>query len=81
MPKGAKAIYRYRELCALHGDEKARELLLAEHHQQAVAEAARPKTFEQQLERARNGARLVAVQHIRRPDPSGTLGGIATAAL
>jgi hypothetical protein len=36
----------------------------------------RPMSFEEQLERVANGAKLVEVTRIRRPDPTMTLGGV-----
>lgn len=38
-------------------------------------------TFQQQLDRVANGAKLVTVQPLRRPDPEGTLGGVGSAML
>lgn len=49
----------------------------------AVAPARPPRfrTFEDQLEAVRRGANLVEIATLRRPDPSMTLGGVATGAL
>jgi hypothetical protein len=83
LPKGSKWIYRYRELLRTFDPEAAKAKLLEEHAAlaRAAALAAKPRTFDEQLAAVRNGARLVNVRHIRRPDPTGTLGGVATGAL
>ncbi len=79
---------RFRTLCAEIGPFAAKAQLLGEIEAERAAadavrraEAARPKSFEEQLERVRNGAKLIAVVPLRRPDPTMTLGGIATGAL
>lgn len=84
-PKGRTAMAIYRRYAAEHGYPAAREKLIADRaavSAAARAEASRPKTFEEQLAAVAAGtARLVANIPLRRPDPIGTLGGVATAAL
>lgn len=69
---------RHRQLVRETGAEAAKATILTEIAALKKAERARPRTFEEQLEMVRNGARLVPRFTHRRPDPSGTLGGIAT---
>lgn len=78
----------YRNLAFDHGLDEAKRIILGrietERSEAAAArraEAARPKTFAEQLERVRNGAALVNVIRLRRPDPAMTLGGVATGAM
>lgn len=40
-----------------------------------------PMTFDEQLEKVRNGANIAEVAPVRRPDPEGTLGGVGSAML
>lgn len=71
---------RFRILVRKHGEEEARRILKAEY----AAERERMKRedpFAYQLERARNGAGVSVKIPLRRPDPTGTLGGIASAAM
>jgi len=79
LPKGM--IYRYRALVAEHGPEAAKAILLDQLAADRRAEAARPKTFEDQLRRVRAGAGLTARPIIRKAAPDMTLGGVATGAL
>ncbi len=88
LPKDTNLRQRFRRLCRIHEVDEAKRIMLDELAAQARVraeaarrEAARPKTFEEQLEMVRRGARLVTVVPIRRSEPSYTLGGIATAAL
>ena len=72
-----------------HGFAEAKHLFLARIEDERAAEAAaraaeraRPKTFDEQLARiARGEVRVVDRIPLRRPDPSMTLGGVASAAL
>lgn len=72
---------RHRELVHAHGLEEAKRLVLAEIVAARRAAAERPKIFEEQLARVAAGASLVTRVPLRRPDPAGTLGGVATGAL
>lgn len=88
LPPGAKHIYRFRALVAEHGAAEGRRIMQAEiaaavgaAAELQRAEAARPLSFEQQLERARAGARLEQRLILHKPAPDMTLGGIATGAL
>lgn len=79
---------RFRHLSAEIGQSAAKAQILGEIEAEKIAavaalqaEAARPKSFEEPLERVRNGARLITVAPLRRPAPMMTLGGIATGAL
>lgn len=70
---------RFRALIREHGEEEARRVLKAEY----AAEDERKRRedpFGYQLERVRQGAGLVRKVDISRAGPSGTLGGIASAA-
>lgn len=81
--------HQFRELCHKHGFDEAKQLVIAEVEAQRLAdvaaraaERARPKTFEEQLARVASGqARAVTKIVLRRPDPSMTLGGVASGAL
>lgn len=48
---------------------------------QVEIDRRRPLTFAEQLERVKNGARIIDKVPLRRPDPTMTLGGVASAAL
>jgi hypothetical protein len=84
-PKGRTAMALYRRYAAEHGYPAARQKLADDRAATAVAareEARRPKSFEEQLAMVAAGkARVVANIPLRRPDPTGTLGGVATGAL
>lgn len=90
LPTGAKHIYRYRQLLATMPPDQAKAAMLAEIEQAEAAnraarqaEAARPLTFEEQLERVRTG-RATIVANIPMPTralPDMTLGGVATGQL
>ena len=69
---------RHRQLVRETGTEAAKATILAEIAAKRKAERDRPKSFEEQLEMVRNGARLVQRFTPRRTDPAGTLGGVAT---
>lgn len=81
--------HEFRALAHDHGHDEGKRLFLArledERRTEAAARAAeraRPKSFEEQMARlARGEAQLVSNAPLRRPDPSMTLGGIATGAL
>lgn len=92
LPKGAKNIYRYRELLRSMSAEEAKATILAEI-EQARLEAAelrkaehrplRSLSFEEQLQRVRSGEARV-VRNIPMPTralPDITLGGVATGQL
>lgn len=86
--KGPRDIVRFRELIIELGYAAAipamkRDMLDRERAAQAAREAERirPKTFEEQLERVRAGAKIEIRQPIRKADPAFTLGGVATGAL
>lgn len=86
--KGPHDIVRFRELIIELGYDAAipamkRELIERERAAQAAREAERirPKTFEEQLARVRDGAKIEIRQPIRKADPTYTLGGVATGAL
>lgn len=82
MPKGIRWLYRFRALSHEHGAEAAKAMVLAEESAERRAEAARPKTFEEQLAAVRAGKVGISTkQTIRSADPTYTLGGIATGAL
>lgn len=92
LPGGARSIYRFRQLCRKHPRAEAEAILrgelgaeqvtrAAEEERRRKAEAARPRSFEEQLARVAAGARLVARTPLRRADPNFTLGGVATGAL
>ncbi len=68
-------------LAVEHGVDQAVILLKAEMAATRAAERARPRSFEEQLAAVRAGAGLVDKIALRRPDPTMTLGGIASAAL
>lgn len=55
----------------------ARKIIL----DRAKADEANRCPFERQLEKVRNGAGLVTVRPVRKPDPQGTLGGVASGML
>ncbi len=82
-------IHRLRKLTIEHGLGEAERILRAEiaaaetaEQDARRAERKRPLTFEEQLARvARGEVRLVNKMVLRRPDPSITLGGIATGSL
>lgn len=90
LPTGAKHIYRYGQLLATMPADQAKAAMLAEIEQVVAAdraarqaEAARPLTFEEQLERVRAG-RATLVANIPMPTralPDMTLGGVATGQL
>lgn len=79
----------FRALAHEHGQDEGKRLFLErldderrEAEQARLAERARPKTFDEQLALIASGkARLVARVPLRRPDPSVTLGGVATGAI
>ena len=84
----AGMLRRFRQLAAEIGPDAAKAQIVAEiaADKAAViaarqAEAARPKSFEEQLERVRNGAKIITITPLRRPGPMMTLGGVATGAL
>lgn len=72
---------RFFELVREHGFDDGKQMLQAELAQTRRAEAARPRTFEETLAKVAAGARLVTVTPLRRPDPTMTLGGVATGTL
>lgn len=74
----AGQIFRYRDLSREIGAEAAKAQILAEMAAAKRAAAAQPLTFEQQLERVRNGASISTHQPIRRALPDVTFGGVAT---
>lgn len=83
-PTGRLAMAKYRQYAALHGYPAARLKLAADRDAGAAtarAEARRPKSFEEQLAAVAAGAALVEKVALRRPDPTMTLGGVATGAL
>jgi hypothetical protein len=47
----------------------------------APSEPSRPRTFEEQMEAVRNGAKLVPALNLRKPGPDMTLGGVGSAML
>ena len=61
-------------LCRYHFIAKTREV-----QRRMAGETVTP--FERQLEKVRNGAGLVNVIPVRRPNPEGTLGGVASGML
>jgi hypothetical protein len=63
------------------GFDQAKATICRQLAEQRRAEATRPKTFEEQLARVAAGAALTVKVPLRRPDPTGTLGGVATGAL
>jgi hypothetical protein len=69
---------RYRQLCHAHGAAEARRIVREEIAAGRDAERHRRKSFDEQLEAVRNGARLVGRFVPQRPAPDGTLGGVAT---
>lgn len=86
LPKGQ--LHRYRALVHQFGVERAKAMIIEEAEQtrrvQAEADAAarsRKLTFEEQLERVRQGAKLISVPVIRRAAPDMTLGGNALASI
>ena len=91
MPTGTANLYRYRQLLRIHGTEQ--EALKALQEEQATAradaeaqrraEASRPKTFEEQLERIRRGEVTISrkIPIPTRALPDMTLGGVATGQL
>jgi hypothetical protein len=87
LPSGQ--LHRFRKLTIERGLAEAEQIIRAEIETTRIAEEtarraeqARPKTFEEQLARvARGEVRLVRNVPLRRPDPSMTLGGIATGSL
>lgn len=91
MPTGIANLYRYRQLLRIHGteqealkalqDEQAAEQLAAEARRRA--EALRPKTFEEQLDRVRRGEATISRKLTipTRALPDMTLGGVATGQL
>ncbi|PJI89044.1 hypothetical protein DAH55_03950 [Sphingomonas koreensis] len=85
LPTGKAAMAAYRQYAAAHGYPAARQKLADDRAAAAAAareEARRPKSFEEQLALVAAGkARVVANIPLRRPDPTGTLGGVATGAL
>lgn len=85
---GSADILRFRTLIVELGYDAAIPAMKAEIRQREIdaraareAERIRPKTFEEQLERVRAGAKLTVRQPIRKADPAFTLGGVATGAL
>ena len=82
-------IQEFRELVHVHGQDEAKramiERIAQERHADAIARAierTRPKSFEEQLARIERGEASITEKIIlRRPDPTMTLGGIATGAL
>lgn len=85
LPTGKAAMAAYRQFAAVHGYPAARQKLTDDRAAAAAAareEARRPKSFDEQLALVAAGkARVVANIPLRRPDPTGTLGGVATGAL
>lgn len=86
--KGPNDILRFRQLIIELGYDAAipamkADMLEREKAARAAREAERirPKTFEEQLERVRAGAKIEIRQPIRKADPAYTLGGVATGAL
>lgn len=79
MPEGK--LYRYWMLCRTMTADAAKAAVIREAAEERRAEAAWPKTFAEQLARARDGAQIAAVVRIARADPVMTLGGVATGAL
>jgi hypothetical protein len=86
--KGPNDIRRFRQLIIELGYDAAipamkADMLEREKAARAAREAERirPKTFEEQLERVRAGAKIQIRQPIRKADPAYTLGGGATGAL
>jgi len=77
----AASIARFRLLAIEHGIDQGKAILMREMAEARAIERARPKTFEDQLAAVRAGAGLVRVIPMRRPDPTMTLGGIASAAI
>ncbi len=79
-------ITRHRDMIAAHGLEQATAMVKAEiaaaraavQAAERAAGQAMARTFEGQLAAVRGGARLTAAFVPRRPDPSATLGGVAT---
>lgn len=80
-PIGVKQIYAFRQLLASRTFDDAKAHWRHARAEERRAEAARPKTFEEQLEAVRAGAKLTIRQLIRKADPTYTLGGVATGAL
>lgn len=85
----ADRVQEFRRLAHAVGFEEAKATIvasvaaqLAKEAEVRAAERARPKSFEEQLARiARGEARVVPAFTPRRPDPTFTLGGVATGAL
>lgn len=84
----AGQIDHFRRLCRTMPAEAAKALIIAEKGKAELAdvqrrkvEASRPLTFEQQLERVRGGAGLVAAFVPRKAEHNFTLGGVSSAAL
>ncbi len=79
----------FRELVHVHGYEEGKRLMIERIEQQRAADAearaieqARPKSFEEQLDRVARGELKITEKVImRRPDPAMSLGGIATGML
>ncbi len=92
LPKGAKHIYRYRDLQRSMSADEAKAIILAEIEQERDAAAQRRKaehrplrslSFEEQLQRVRSGEARI-VRNIPMPTralPDMTLGGVATGQL
>jgi transposase-like protein len=76
---------RHRDLVAEIGLDAATAQIKQEIADAKAAERSaarvRPRTFEEQLAAVRGGAPVVTAFTPRRPDPSGTLGGVATGML
>ena len=91
MPTDRAGMFRFRQLLRIHGteqealkalqDEQTAEKLAAEARRRA--EALRPKTFEEQLERVRRGEATISRKLTipTRALPDMTLGGVATGQL
>lgn len=85
---GPRDIVRFRQLIIELGYDAAVTAMKAEiRDREDAARAARqaerdrPRTFEEQLDRVRAGAKISIRQPIRKADPAYTLGGVATGAL
>lgn len=80
-PIGVKQIYAFRKLLATMTFDDAKTHWCHERAEERRAEAGRPKSFEEQLEAVRAGAKIAIRQPIRKADPAYTLGGVATGSL
>lgn len=71
---------RFRILVREHGEQEARRILKAEYAAERER-LRREDPFAYQMERVRAGVTVSAKVPVRRADPTGTLGGIASAAM